>query len=978
MRSASRKIPGLCIRVGIEPLTSDTGKKDLLSSVVDTLPGLPGAWAQGSAVFSRQGPLIRAARGTLLLMLPIAMLAGYQYHLSVRQYVSALSVSSVQQVGRVGRDVELELAQLLLDMRALVTHPAMTAYVAGQTIDSRLRLQEAMRFFALTRRDYHQVRLLDPQGHEVIRVVFNDGQASEVPASALQSKASRYYFRESIGLAADEIYVSPLDLQVEQGRVEVPARPMLRLAQSVFDKAGNRVGLVVLNYAAQRLVDRLREYEYEYEDGATYRQLLVSDNGYFALAPERTDDWAFMYPEKNDANRFAVRFPEAAHALRLADQAAVRTANGLFAVHRIRYPRRSQRASQPVRHWLLVSWVPQRVLNAERLSIALRMVLITVLIGALVFVVVLLVIVLLDAARAHREAEMQARTRLHAILHTASEGIVTINQAGIIESFNPAAEKIFGRLQGEVLGQALAMLMPKADAVSHAGYLQDYLGSGERQVIGQLRKLRGVRSDGSVFPMELSVSEAMIGGRLIFTAFVRDITLRAQMEADARRQALFDDLTGLPNRRMLLAELSRVIDNARTGGMFGALLVLDLDHFKTISDALGHAAGDQVLRDLAARLRNAMRKEDLVVRLGGDEFAVVLDRLHHDEGQAAGLAYQLAQTVGEALGTPLSIRDVSQSLTASIGVALYPLGDSTADTVLKHADTAMNRAKSSGRNAIRFFRPSMEAEVSLRLQFMADLRNALLRGEFVFHYQPKIDIVAGRIVGIEALIRWQHPERGLLMPDAFIGYAEDVGLIGEIGEWAILQALRDLKKLNKAGVSAPLGHVAVNISAKQFYDSGFLRRLRNILAEADVPASWLELEITESLMLDNVDMALKKMRRLHEMGVTLALDDFGTGFSSLSYVRRLPFDRIKIDRSFISGVENDPAKAAMVETILSLVKVRPVEFVAEGVETVAERDWLRAHGSRVVQGYFYSRPLPFEALKTFVSTFAADVPMETT
>jgi diguanylate cyclase (GGDEF)-like protein/PAS domain S-box-containing protein len=917
-------------------------------------------------------PLLMAVKTTLVLLLPIGLLAGYVYFLAVQERFAALAESNVQQVNRIAEQIDFELQRLILDVRALIAHPALSAYSEQPGTDQRYQLQQAMRFFATTKRDYQQVRLLDAQGMEVVRVEFNDGRVSVVPESALQPKGSRYYVRESMGLGRDEVYLSPLDLNVEHGKVEEPARPMLRLAQPVFDAAGKRVALLVLNYAAQHLIDRIRMHS----NNSAQHQLLVGGDGYFILAPEADRDWAFMYDVLRDTDRFAVRFPEAAHALGLADRAMVETADGLFAMRKIRYPSRPQRASQPVRHWLSVSWVPREVMAAEQWVIIQRTLFVGGLVSVLAFVAALLIAILLDAMRGHREAENRGRTRLHAILHSASDGIVTIDAAGFIQSFNPAAEQVFGWTQAEVLDKPVSILMPASDALNHEEYLNQYLATGERQVIGQVRELRGRRRDGSEFPMEMSVSEAVIGGGRVFTGFVRDITQRKQMESHVRHQTLFDELTGLPNRRMLLSELLIAINSARARNMFGALLVLDLDHFKTISDALGHAAGDQVLRDLAARLRRSMRKQDLVVRLGGDEFAVVLDKLHSDEAQAARLAMQLAQSVGEVFREPLSIRDVTQSLTASIGVALYPVGEESADTLLKHADTAMNRAKGSGRNAIRFFRPSMEAEVNLRLQFMGELRNALLGDEFVVHYQPKIDVVARRIVGIEALIRWQHPARGLLMPGSFIDYAEDVGLISEIGEWVIARALRDIKRLENDLPQVAIDRVAVNISPRQFYASGFIRRLRELLLEADASAERLELEITENLMLDNVDLATKKMQGLREMGVSLALDDFGTGYSSLSYVRRLPFDVIKIDRSFIRAVDSEPAKAAMVETILSLDRVKPMSFIAEGVETASESDWLREHGCVIVQGFFYSKPLPYEALCAFASSFLANGSMD--
>lgn len=911
--------------------------------------------------------LWRVLRAWAVALAVASILAFYLYGEAKSTALADLQAANQATADKVLSASVGELRGLARDIQLLADHPAVARYSdlpgPGQLAD----LEAALQFFASVKRIYQQVRYLDAAGHELVRVDRSGDGFELVPRERLQDKAGRYYVSETLAAGPGRVYVSPLDLNIEYGVIEQPQRPMLRLGEVVTNPSGGISGMLVLNYEARRLVDLIRSRQ----RNASSQLLLVNEAGQFVLAPDPGRDWAFMYPGLGDADLFDRRFPLAASALGLRERASVATTAGFFTLQLLNFPSLQAGVTEPVRHWKLIAWVPPGVIARAVADARQQGVFAFFLMAAVALVAILLGVRLQDRVLARRAAEEDSRHRLHAVLRTASDGIVMINEGGEIESFNPAAERIFGWKEAELLGKPLTLLMPEKERAAHPGYIGRYLQGHEAHVIGKLREMQAMRRDGSVFPIELSVSDSLVAGRRLFTGFVRDITLRREIEEHVRRQAFFDDLTGLPNRRLLIAELDTAIESAARRGFFGALLVIDLDHFKTVNDALGHKAGDQVLDTLAARLSQAMRSEDLVARLGGDEFAIVLDKLHDEEGKAAALAHRLALSVAGVLSQPVLVDEVPQTLTPSIGVALYPNGDATADTLLKHGDIAMNRAKTGGRNTVRFFRPSMETEVSSRLQLVSDIRRALEREEFVLHYQPKIDPQRGRIAGVEALIRWEHPRRGLLGPDSFIGFAEEVGLIEPIGNWSIRRAISDMQALHLRKRQSGVDHVAVNISPRHFYSTAFVSDLRQVLSDSGYPARGIELEITENLMLDNLEQAMRKMQTLREMNVSLALDDFGTGFSSLSYLRSLPVDRIKIDRSFVSGLDFKPAKAAMVETILSMQRVRPVEFVAEGVETAAERDWLMAHGCHFIQGYLYSKPLPLVALEDFVEQWAA-------
>jgi diguanylate cyclase (GGDEF)-like protein/PAS domain S-box-containing protein len=718
---------------------------------------------------------------------------------------------------------------------------------------------------------------------------------------------------------------------------------------------------LVLDYPVQALVALL--------DTATGHApgslLLVDAAGRLVAATSVYPAVDATHPPPRPGDLFAEHFPEVAVALGSRDRADLVTAAGLLAIRGIDV-RDAPAIDHPPQRWLLVGWVPSGVIAAETAVLEQRVLLVTGLLALLALGGVVLTVVVRESMRDRSRQEQASRSRLQAVLQSASDGIVTIDEQGLIESFNSAAERIFGWREAELLGRPVALLMPESHRARHQDFVRAYMERGDRRVIGGLREMTAVRRDGSAFPIELSVNCTEVGGKRLFTGFLRDITLRRQIDEVVRQQALSDDLTGLPNRRALLETIRQSLDAARQGGTFGALLVVDLDHFKTVNDALGHVAGDAVLGDAAGRLSHMLQAETLVARLGGDGFAVIVDGAHVDESAAAARAHQLSQAVAAGMSSqPFRVGDVSLSLTVSIGVMLYPMGAAPAETLLKNADTALHRAKVSGPNSLRFFQPSMEVEVNRRLALASDLRRALDDDELFLVYQPKIDVSAYELAGAEALIRWRHPTRGVLGPDRFIGFAEETGLIQEIGAWTIQRAIADMQALQEQLGSSALQHVAINISPRHFFAAGFVSDLRQVLRQTGYPPAGIELEITENLLLDNIDLAERKMQSLRELGVTIAIDDFGTGFSSLSYLRSLPVDRIKIDRAFIDAVDVVPEKAAMVQTILSLQRVRPVGFVAEGVETLGERNWLMSHGCPVIQGYLYSKPLSLADLAAF-------------
>jgi diguanylate cyclase (GGDEF)-like protein len=442
-------------------------------------------------------------------------------------------------------------------------------------------------------------------------------------------------------------------------------------------------------------------------------------------------------------------------------------------------------------------------------------------------------------------------------------------------------------------------------------------------------------------------------------AIYRSALQSTKVELDHR--AHHDTLTDLPNRILLQDRLSQAIDLAQRQGKQLAVMFMDLDQFKHINDSLGHAVGDQLLQSVAQRLAGCVRQSDTVSRQGGDEFVVLLPQVEHAEDAALS-----AQKLLVALAPPHRIDRFDLHISISIGISLYPDDGQDAETLIKSADTAMYHAKENGRNNYQFFAPSMNARAVQRQSIEASLRRALERQEFVLHYQPKINLHSGAIVGVEALIRWQHPERGLLPPAQFVPIAEDSGLIVPIGRWVLSEACRQTQAWLQAGL--PAITVAVNTSAVEFRAPDFLENIRSTLATSGLAPRSLELELTESVLMRDAEATNAMLHALSELGIKLAVDDFGTGYSSLSYLRQFPIDTLKIDQSFVNQITHNPDDATLVSAVISMGKSLKQRVIAEGVETPEQVAFLRDQQCDEGQGYYFGRPVAAEALAALLQT----------
>jgi diguanylate cyclase (GGDEF)-like protein len=527
-------------------------------------------------------------------------------------------------------------------------------------------------------------------------------------------------------------------------------------------------------------------------------------------------------------------------------------------------------------------------------------------------------------------------------------GLMGCRSDGTVELCSPAAARLLGVEPDAVLQTSVGRWLDLGG--------DDPLAPGMREVLVR-------RHDGERFDAELTVGGRPTEAEGLHVLMLRDISDRRQAQERLSFMANFDGLTGLPNRSLFRDRLSRAMAQANRQGKPMALMFLDLDNFKLVNDSLGHAAGDQLLQHVAQQLRHCLRAGDTVKaphadpvtvsRLGGDEFTVILPGIASPEDAAL-----VAQRILDALEQPCFIQDTQLHVSASIGIAMYPGPDVDLDGLIRHGDMAMYRSKLRGRGTYSFFSTEMSAEVAARLAMENDLRRAVDRQEFVLHYQPKADLATGRITGVEALIRWHCPGRGLIPPDRFIGALEDSALILPVGAWALRRACADLASWDEAGL--PRLNMSVNLSARQFRQPFLHRFVQDTLRDQGLAPERLELELTESLLLEDSAATRSVLAALAALGVRVAMDDFGTGHSSLSYLKRFDIDTLKIDRSFVSELPHDGEDLAIAAAIIAMGRSLQMKVVAEGVETEAQADCLGVLGCDEVQGYLLSRPLPAE------------------
>ena len=560
------------------------------------------------------------------------------------------------------------------------------------------------------------------------------------------------------------------------------------------------------------------------------------------------------------------------------------------------------------------------------------------------------------------EELLESEEKFRKISSSAQDAIVMMDSEGDITYWNPASEKIFGYSYEDAVGKDLhALIVPQYQQNAFKEGFERFKQTGKGPVLGKTIELSALRKNGTEFPVEVSISAVPIKGKWHSIGIIRDITERKRSEETIRHMAYHDHLTGLPNRLLLNDRLEQALAMGRRHKSLVAILFLDIDRFKVINDTLGHAVGDELIKAVAQRLKKHLRDTDTVARLGGDEYTVLLQDVNGIESVT-----RVVENIFAIFKEPFDIKGHELFLTASIGISVYPDDGTDSETLLKNADIAMYMAKDEGRNAYRFYTTAMNARTIERLELENGLRKAIERDELLLHYQPQIDIGTGEVVGVETLVRWHERERGIIrQPADFIPIAEETGLIVPIGEWVLRKACEENRKWQDKGLK-PV-RIAVNLSLRQFKQKDFVKAVSGIIKDTALAPEYLELELTESIVMKDGESTIEALRELKAMGIRLSIDDFGTGYSSLVYLKRMPIDVLKIDISFVRDITTDPDDAAIADTIIRMAHSLKLEVIAEGVETREQLEFLRNLQCDKFQGFLISRPVTSAEVEEFLA-----------
>jgi diguanylate cyclase (GGDEF)-like protein/PAS domain S-box-containing protein len=584
--------------------------------------------------------------------------------------------------------------------------------------------------------------------------------------------------------------------------------------------------------------------------------------------------------------------------------------------------------SAGIRHWLVLKF-PLRNQDGRRL------------LGAIAVDI---------SERRRRESTLR---RMAAIMESSHDAVIATTTEGLVTSWNAGASEIYGYAANEMEGHPISALEPPERRGEINGVLER-IQIGESVVRYETFR---IRKDGEL--VEVAVAASPIyddSGELTGVASIaRDIGDRRRAQELIVFQAFHDPLTGLPNRALLMERLNLCLAKARRAGKLLAVLFLDLDLFKAINDGFGHGVGDAVFQEVARRLTLSVRDDDTVARVGGDEFIVLLPEIARSEDAAT-----VARKLLDAIAQPFSSGGRRLDLTTSIGISIYPDDGQDAEALLRSADNAMSRAKERGRNNYQLSIRELTEEAVKRLALQAGLRQAIERSELILHYQPVLSLTSGRIVEMEALVRWQHPEKGLIMPGAFIDVAEKAGMMVPLGDWVIGKASRQLKSWQNQGF--PDMRMAINLSPSQFHERNLVTTIQRALTDAALRPETFEIEITEGVAMEDAEVTVANLMALRDLKVGVSIDDFGTGYSSLSYLKRFPVTTLKIDRSFVSDVVTNSADAGIVRAVVAMAHGLKLNVIAEGVETKEQFAYLRENGCDALQGYWFSRPLPVESV----------------
>ncbi len=847
---------------------------------------------------------------------------------------------------------------------------------------------------------YQQIRLIDNNGQERVRFNRRHNQVVSTKTNKLQNKSEQSYVKKSLNLQPGEIYISELNLNRENGIIERPYNPTLRIASKLENTISGFKGIIIINISAQKIINEISKNL----KGDTY---LINQKGQYIVHP--ASNAPLVYP-----HNFNTDFPELkgwqqSQAIQQNNFAFFKTNKQNFYFYPI------DSGSQFHRQWFLITTEPiltiwnqlqqQTVLITTTLIAILLSILLANYISRYWFINPIrymkkvaqgiieerpikfmtnfhqkdeldslckklhqlakiistkeeknkLIIQSLKKEISYRKSIELDLSLYKTLFEHSSEAMMITDEHEVITHINPAYTQITGYCKQEVIGKTPRIISSeKQSAEFYKGLWQKLNTQGSWQ-----GELFNRKKNGDIFPVYQCINSIKINAKTsLYISVFSDITEHKQYEETLRQHAYYDPLTNLPNRNLLQDRLSQTLAKMHRNQQFAALLFLDLDNFKNINDSLGHDFGDMLLKKVATRLCKNFRAIDSISRFGGDEFVILINELSSDYKTSKTLVKNLLNKLLQLLSKPYFILEHELFVSASIGITLFPTTKNHhAEDIIKMADIAMYVAKAQGKGAFQFYTPEMQEKAHQRLSIENGLREAIKHNQLVLFFQCQYNNNE-ELLGMEALIRWQHPEQGLIYPNDFIPIAEESGLIISMGEIIIKQACLQIKQWESEGHSIP--HIAVNVSPKQFAEKDFVDKVCTICKESNIPPQQLMLELTEATIIHDIEITIKKMSQLQQLGYRISIDDFGTGYSSLAYLNKLPIDQLKIDKSFIDDINLENKHVVIVDTIIAMAQHLKLNLIAEGVESQYQVDYLVQQGCLGFQGYYFSKPIPAE------------------
>ncbi len=889
-----------------------------------------------------------------VLLGSFAYLEHEQFHLRVLHETTELEFQLSEQA----RIIRHEISDIAKMTRHLAAMHSVLHFLESNDPEHQRFAEASLLSVAAIHPEFVQLRVLDARGKERIRAERFGERIELLPDAKLQDKSKRYYYTEGTRLQYGQVYLSPIDLNIEHGQIEVPHRSVIRTVSRINTADGKLAGMVVINADITRLI---LDYAATVLDKRA-DHMMVAPSGVWQLAEDKSLEWGDQLAHEH---RFSTAHPAVWQAIRSRDRGAVKTPEGFFGFHTVNLEKMAQPqlvGTMPPTILLIrlpassLSWMPFGQPWANRSELLAAM-----LLSALLCL--LLAGLRHDNLRKTR-AHFQNLERLRlagVIFDNTSEALVVTDADLHVIAVNRATTELTGYSEAEIIGKRPSLW---ASGVHDHAFYEALWNKVSRS--GQWQgEIVNRRKDGGQFAAweNISAVRDARGETTHYVAIMTDISPLKEAEARLEKLAYHDALTWLPNRVRLYGNLEQLTQiSRRQQGHFG-VAIMDLDNFKVINDSLGHDAGDELLKVVAERLGHEARSQDTIARLGGDEFALLLPGL-----KAGPEAEHLIQRMLTKLAEPLVISGREIRPQASCGIALFPDdGDSGAD-LIKAADAAMYVAKSLRKHSYAFHHPEINRRAQRRMELEQALRHALKHDELRLHYQPQLNLASDRIEAVEALLRWQHPSQGFITAAEFIPIAEESGLINEIGQWVIEQACAQSRIWHRRGLAGL--RIAVNLSGHQLGYEEIKTCLFGALQKHGLATSGMsiELEVTESMLMQDAKM-IDTLEDFRSHGVTLALDDFGTGFSSLGQLRRLPVSRLKIAGVFVRDMEKDPEDLAIVRTIVRLAKDMNMKVLAEGVETASQRALLEQMGCDEIQGYLIAPALDPTALEEFMQKF---------